>query len=109
MLEIDGSKIYVGNLPFDTEMEMINSMFSQFGTVKDCFLPTDRDTGRPRGFAFVTMEEEEALAAIDALNGSEVGGRSIVVNKSLPRGESAPKSTFFVFLFSHHAQYNEFL
>lgn len=88
--EFDGTKIYVGNLPFDAEEDEISSMFSQYGTVNDCFLPVDRDTGRPRGFAFITMAEAEALNAIESLNETEFGGRQLVVNKSLPKGESAP-------------------
>jgi len=85
----EGTKIYIGNLPFDTEPDELTSMFSQYGTVSDCFLPTDRDTGRPRGFAFIQMSEEEAQSAIDALNGSDFGGRTIVVNVSLPKGQSS--------------------
>ena len=71
-------------------------MFSQYGIVNDCFLPVDRDTGRPRGFAFITMAEAEALNAIESLNETEFGGRQLVVNKSLPKGESAPPSAYFL-------------
>lgn len=88
--EINGTKIYVGNLPFDAEKEELLKMFGEFGTVNDCFVPSDRETGRPRGFAFVTMADEDAQKAIDALDNTDLGGRVIVVNKSLPRGESAP-------------------
>jgi len=67
-------------------------MFSQYGAVTDCFLPTDRETGRPRGFAFIQMSEDDAKSAIDALDGSDFGGRRIVVNISLPKGQAAPPS-----------------
>jgi len=86
----EGTKIYIGNLPFDTERDELNSMFSQYGAVTDCFLPTDRETGRPRGFAFIQMSEDDAKSAIDALDGSDFGGRRIVVNISLPKGQAAP-------------------
>lgn len=88
----EGTKIYVGNLPFDTENDELSSMFEGYGTVTDCFIPTDRESGRPRGFAFVTMPEEGAAKAIDELNGTDFGGREMVVNRSLPRGESPPQS-----------------
>lgn len=90
--QANGTKIYVGNLPFDTEEDELISMFTQYGKVNECFLPLDRETGRPRGFGFITMAEEEALSAIDALDGSDFGGRGIIVNKSLPKGESTPRA-----------------
>lgn len=82
----DGTKIYCGNLPFDAEREEITAMFEPYGDVTDCFIPLDRDDGRPRGFAFITMPDDAAAAAIEALNGVEFGGRDIVVNESRPRG-----------------------
>jgi len=85
---VEGTKIYVGNLPFDTEDHELISMFSQHGEVKECYQPTDRNTGRPRGFAFITMSEEEAEAAIDTLHQADFGGRQMIVNKSVPKGES---------------------
>jgi RNA recognition motif-containing protein len=83
-----GTKIYVGNLNFETTMEEVQSAFAAYGEVKDCFIPLDYD-GNPRGFAFVLMDEENALAAIEGLDGTELGGRSLNVKKSLPKGEKA--------------------
>ena len=78
--------IYVGNLSFDVTTEDLNEVFGDFGTVKDAKLPTDRETGRPRGFGFVEMStEEEELAAIEALDGAEWMGRDMKVNKAKPR------------------------
>lgn len=84
-----GLKIYVGNLPFDTTREELTTMFGKYGVVSDVFIPEDRDTGRPRGFAFVTMPDAEAQAAMDDLNGTEFGGRELRVNESKPRGEGS--------------------
>lgn len=81
-------KMYVGNLSFDSSKQDIESVFSEYGTVTDVHLPTDRDTGRPRGFAFVTMDSKEAMeAAIAGLDGQQVGGRSLKVNEARPREE----------------------
>jgi len=82
-----GLKIYVGNLPFDTTKEELSNMFGKYGAVSDVFIPEDRATQRPRGFAFVTMPDEEAKAAMEDLNGTEFGGRELRVNESKPRGE----------------------
>lgn len=83
-----GSKIYVGNLNFDTTMEDLSVAFAAYGEVKDCFIPTDYD-GNPRGFGFIQMDEEDALKAIAGLNGTELDGRTLNVNKSLPKGTKA--------------------
>lgn len=78
--------IYVGNLSYEVTQEDINEVFAEYGTVKRVQLPTDRETGRMRGFAFVEMETEaEETAAIDALDGAEWMGRSLKVNKAKPR------------------------
>ena len=78
--------IYVGNLSFDATQEDINQVFSEYGSVKSVKLPTDRETGRVRGFAFVEMgAETEEQAAIDALDGAEWMGRTLKVNKARPR------------------------
>mmetsp|Transcript_37637 Transcript_37637/g.45993 ORF Transcript_37637/g.45993 Transcript_37637/m.45993 type:complete len:397 (-) Transcript_37637:186-1376(-) len=87
---VEGTKLYVGNLPFDAEKEDIMEYFGQYGTVNDCFIPIDREQGRPRGFAFVTMAKEDADSAIDATNGIDFMGRDLTVNVSLPRGEAPP-------------------
>ncbi len=79
-------KIYVGNIPFSTTEDSLSAEFGAFGEVEDVALITDRETGRPRGFAFVTMaNDEEAKKAIETLNGTEVGGRTITVNEARPR------------------------
>lgn len=78
-------RLYVGNLPFDATNETIRTAFEAFGTVHDVSLVTDRETGRPRGFGFVEMDAEPALAAIQGLNGKEFGGRNITVNEARER------------------------
>ncbi|KAL3790123.1 hypothetical protein ACHAW5_007730 [Stephanodiscus triporus] len=87
-----GTKIYVGNLNFDTTMEDIQAAFSEYGEVKDCFVPSDYD-GNPRGFAFVTLDDDNALKAIEGLDGTELGGRTLNVKKSLPK-ESKPRDRY---------------
>ena len=80
--------MYVGNLSFDATQEDLESLFSGHGTVKDVFILKDRDSGRPRGFAFVSMETvEEMNTAIEALNGEEFMGRNLAVNEARPREE----------------------
>ena len=74
--------IYVGNLPFNSTEDEIRNLFSQYGTVHSVKMITDRDTGRPRGFAFVDIEQDGAHAAIEALNGQEFQGRSLRVNEA---------------------------
>lgn len=83
------SKVFVGNLDYKTQRDEVESLFAQAGTVKDVFLPTDRETGRPRGFAFVEFDsEEEAEKAIEQFNGHQLNGRTLRVNKAeeRPRG-----------------------
>lgn len=80
--------IYVGNLPFNTTEADLNDLFSEHGEVARVNIVMDRDTGRSRGFGFVEMPDESAgQAAIEALNGQEVGGRTLTVNVARPRGE----------------------
>ncbi|MDQ2097628.1 MAG: RNA-binding protein [Tychonema bourrellyi B0820] len=80
--------IYVGNLSYDVTQEHLNDTFGAYGTVKRVQLPTDRETGRMRGFAFVEMESEaQETAAIEALDGAEWMGRDLKVNKAKPREE----------------------
>lgn len=82
------NKVFVGNLSFDTTENDLNDLFAAHGTVTETNLMMDRDTGKPRGFAFVTMSSaEEAEKAIAALNGKEVGGRALTVNVAKPREE----------------------
>lgn len=79
-------KLYVGNLPFGTTDQDLESLFSESGPVASTNIITDRDTGRSRGFAFVEMESREAAeAAIQRLNGYELEGRALVVNEARPR------------------------
>ena len=79
--------IYVGNLSFDAEVEDLQGLFSQYGQLKQCSLPLDRDTGRKRGFAFVELSTDaEEAKAIDELQDVEWMGRMIRVNKAEPRG-----------------------
>ncbi len=78
-------KIYVGNLPFSSTDEEVRALFATYGEVLSCALPTDRDTGRPRGFGFVEMDDSNASQAIGALNGTEFGGRTLTVNEARPR------------------------
>ena len=80
-----GKKIYVGNLPFSATNDSLNEMFSKFGSVDSAKIVMDRDTGRSKGFGFVEMStDDEAAAAIDKLNGSDLGGRNLVVNEARP-------------------------
>ncbi|MEM1167997.1 MAG: RNA-binding protein [Cyanobacteria bacterium P01_H01_bin.35] len=83
--------IYVGNLSYEVTQDDLSEVFKDYGTVKRVQLPTDRETGRPRGFGFVEMStEEEEQSAIDALDGAEWMGRDIRVNKAKPREDRKP-------------------
>ena len=78
--------VYIGNLSFKASEEDVRSIFSDYGSVKNVKLPTDRETGRMRGFGFVEMESEaEEAEAIDALNEAEWMGRTLRVNQARPR------------------------
>ncbi len=78
-------RLYVGNLPFDASDADVRTAFEAFGTVYDVSLVTDRDTGRPRGFGFVEMDEQAATAAIEGLNNKDFGGRDLTVNEARER------------------------
>ncbi len=79
-------RIYVGNLSYNTEHESLQATFAEYGAVDEVYVPTDRDTGRPRGFAFVTMaNDSEGSAAIEGLNGQNLDGRVLTVNEARPR------------------------
>jgi RNA recognition motif-containing protein len=78
-------KIYVGNLPFSATESEIRDLFAQHGTVETVALPTDRETGRPRGFGFVEMPQADAVKAIETLNGFSMGGRQLRVNEAQDR------------------------
>ncbi|MFM2287801.1 MAG: hypothetical protein RL684_944 [Pseudomonadota bacterium] len=88
------AKIYVGNLPFSASEVDIRTLFSQHGAVESVSLPTDRETGRPRGFGFVEMSQADAARAIQSLNGYNMGGRPLRVNEAQdkPRTGGGPRS-----------------
>ena len=80
-------KIYVGNLPFSASDDDIRTLFGTHGDVQSVNLITDRETGRPRGFGFVEMDESGADAAISALDGKDMDGRALKVNEARPRND----------------------
>ena len=80
--------MYVGNLSYDATDSDLRELFEAHGTVSDVFIVKDRESGRPRGFAFVSMETpEEMNAAIEGLNGGEFAGRALTINEARPREE----------------------
>lgn len=82
------NKLYVGNLSFKTTEDELRAAFGQFGAVTDVYVAMDKMTGRPRGFAFVTMgTPEEAKTAAEKLNGADLGGRQLTVNEARPKEE----------------------
>ncbi len=84
--------IFVGNLPFRAEREDVLQLFAPFGEVLNCSLPLERDTGRKRGFAFVEMADEKIEStAIDGLQGTELMGRPLRINKAEPRGSGGSR------------------
>ena len=90
---MSNSKLYVGNLSFDTSEAELRSHFEQFGAVTDIYVAMDKMTGRPRGFAFVTMgTPDEARTAIEKTNGMDLGGRKLAVNEARPKEEGGGRS-----------------
>ena len=84
--------IFVGNLPFRAEREDVTQLFAPFGEVLNCSLPLERDTGRKRGFAFIEMADETIEStAIDGLQGTELMGRPLRINKAEPRGSGGSR------------------
>ncbi len=79
------TKLYVGNLPFTATDESVRDLFAKHGAVDKVSLITDRDTGRPRGFGFVEMSNADASRAMQALNGTDLDGRSLKVNEAQDR------------------------
>jgi len=77
--------IYVGNIPFSASEDDLRALFSEYGAVQSLKFVNDRETGRFRGFAFVEMDDADALAAIEALDGSPLAGRTLKVNEAKPR------------------------
>jgi len=91
-----GNKLYVGNLPYSYRDSDMEQAFSQFGTVSSAKVMMERDTGRSKGFGFVEMgSEAEAQAAIQGMNGQQVGGRGLVVNEARPMESRPPRSGGF--------------
>lgn len=87
-----GSKLYVGNLSYNTSNSDLEQLFSKHGSVKSAEVIIDRETGRSKGFGFVEMGSDgEAQAAITALNGQELDGRALTVNEAKPREDRGPR------------------
>jgi RNA recognition motif-containing protein len=84
-------KLYVGNLPYSATEDELRELFSQHGTVHSVSLISDRETGQPRGFGFVEMDDEGAAAAIAALEQTPFGGRNLRVNEARPREPRGPR------------------
>ncbi len=83
---MSNSKLYVGNMSFNTTESELRAAFGAFGSVTDVYVAMDKMTGRPRGFAFITMgTAEEAKAATEKLNGTDLGGRALTVNEARPK------------------------
>ncbi len=85
------TSIYVGNLPFSVSEDELRTLFEQHGAVHSVKLINDRETGRPRGFAFVEMDPSEAAAAIQQLNGVDMGGRALRINEAQERAPRPPR------------------
>lgn len=84
------TKIFVGNLNFQATEQELQDFLAQYGAVQEVFMPKDRETGKPRGFAFVTFEEDDAAQrALRDLNGKEFAGRPLTVNEARPKEEGA--------------------
>ena len=87
------TKLFVGNLSFNVSKDQLQDIFATHGAVTEVDVIMDKFSGRPRGFAFVTMETKEAAeAAVKAINGTTVDGRALTVNEARPREERAPRS-----------------
>ena len=87
-------EIYVGNLPWSTSDQDLEDAFAAFGKVEKASIISDRNSGRSKGFGFVTMDDaDEANKAIEAMNGSEMGGRNLKVNEARPREDRPPRQS----------------
>ena len=90
-MEDSGNRLFVGNMPFRMTRDELEDLFAQAGTVTSVHIPTDRETGRPRGFGFVEMEDPTTVdQAVQMFNGYSVSGRALVVNQARPR-EARPQ------------------
>ncbi len=85
------NRIYVGNLSYTTTEDELEELFTTCGDVMSCAIPTDRESGRARGFGFIEMSEEDAAKAIEALDGKDFGGRDLRVNEARPREDRGPR------------------
>ena len=89
-------KLYLGNLPFAAEAQDIRDAFKDYGTIEDLFIPLDRETNRPRGFAFITLADDElARKAIEEMDGADLMGRNLRVNEAeerRPRSGQSPRT-----------------
>ncbi|MFA5257202.1 MAG: RNA-binding protein [Opitutales bacterium] len=86
------TKIFVGNLNFQATEQELQDFLSSYGAIQEVFMPKDRETGRPRGFAFVTFEDDNAAqAALQDLNGKEFAGRALTVNEARAKEERGPR------------------
>lgn len=83
--------LYVGNLPWSATEEEVRTLFANHGSVNSVKLVSDRETGRARGFGFVEMEDADAAGAIEALDGTSFGGRTLRVNEAQPRAPRQPR------------------
>src|SRR6266581_4672774 len=87
------TKLFVGNLSFNATENQLQDLFAAYGPVTEVDMIMDKFSGKPRGFAFITMETKEAAdAAVQALNGKDLDGRALTVNEARPREERAPRS-----------------
>jgi RNA recognition motif-containing protein len=84
-------KLYVGNIPFECSIDHLKEYFTEFGTVQDVYIPLNPN-GKPRGFAFVSMREQDIDGALAAADGQEFMGRTLTVSLPLPPGEKAPRT-----------------
>jgi cold-inducible RNA-binding protein len=88
------SKLYVGNMSFNTTEAGLRAAFAPFGTVTDVYIASDRETGRPRGFAFVTFSSDtESKLAVEKMNGASLDGRDLTVNEARPKEEGAGRNS----------------
>ena len=89
-------KLYVGNLSYDSTETQLRALFAQVGEITEVNMITDRDTGRPKGFAFIQMaKDEDALSAIKRFNGHSLDNRALTVNEARPREERSNANTDF--------------
>jgi RNA recognition motif-containing protein len=84
-------KLYVGNIPFECSIDHLKEYFNEFGNVQDVYIPLNPN-GKPRGFAFVSMTEQDIDGALESTNGQEFMGRTLTVSLPLPPGEKAPRT-----------------